>query len=156
VIGQGGSIEHRMAWVERDLKDHTAPTKSWLVAPHQITLPRVPSNLALSACSACTFSSCRHPLTLEEEQHLPFYIFPFLVSKKAQSVPDLCTASCNTSAAWLPIGGTFLLKNTDPINCITRTQAPGVTGTVFSVPAKSSFVPAPSVLIHTGKRGEAT
>lgn len=48
VIGQGGSIEHRMAWVERDLKDHTAPTKSWLVAPHQITLPRVPSNLALN------------------------------------------------------------------------------------------------------------
>jgi len=39
-----------MAWIERDLKAHTAPTPAMgRAAPYQLRLPRAPSNLALSA-----------------------------------------------------------------------------------------------------------
>ena len=39
-----------MAYLERELKAHTAPTPAMgRAAPHQLRLPRAPSNLALSA-----------------------------------------------------------------------------------------------------------
>jgi len=38
-----------MAWVGRDLEDHPVPIPSHrLVVPHQIMLPRAPSNMTLS------------------------------------------------------------------------------------------------------------
>jgi len=39
-----------MAWIERDLKAHPAPTPAMgRAAPYPLRLPRAPSNLALSA-----------------------------------------------------------------------------------------------------------
>jgi len=46
-----------MAWVGTDLKDHLIPTlRCGLVAPHQLRLPRAPSNLALSTSSSLLVS----------------------------------------------------------------------------------------------------
>ena len=45
-----GSLKHRTARVGRDLKAHPDPTPATgRAAPHQLRLPRAPSNLALSA-----------------------------------------------------------------------------------------------------------
>jgi len=44
------SSYYRMAWAGRDLKVHPVPTPAvGRAAPHQLRLPRAPSNLALSA-----------------------------------------------------------------------------------------------------------
>jgi len=42
-------IYHRMAWVGRDLKAPSSSDARGRAAPHQLMLPRAPSNLALSA-----------------------------------------------------------------------------------------------------------
>jgi len=63
-----------MSYLERDLKAHAAPTPAMgRAAPHQLRLPRAPSNLALGASrdgapqllwAACFHRSCSEKLEL--------------------------------------------------------------------------------------------
>ena len=66
-----------MAWFGRDLKAHPAPNPAvGRAAPHQLRLPRAPSNLALSASrdvapTASLGSPCQSLTALSAKHFLP-------------------------------------------------------------------------------------